>query len=65
MEAKIVEKAIDEIIPYDKNPRRNDEAVPFVKKVLRNLASKFLSSWTKITLLSQVIPESRRRRNWA
>lgn len=40
MAIKIVEKAIDEIIPYDKNPRRNDEAVPFVKKSIEEFGFK-------------------------
>lgn len=37
---KIVEKRLDEIKPYEKNPRRNDEAVEYVANSLREFGWK-------------------------
>ena len=37
---KIVEKKLNEITPYDKNPRKNDEAVPFVANSIKEFGFK-------------------------
>lgn len=37
---KIIEKRLDEIKPYEKNPRRNDAAVEYVAESIRNFGWK-------------------------
>ena len=37
---KIVEKNINEIKPYEKNPRKNDEAVKYVAKSIEEFGFK-------------------------
>lgn len=39
---QIVYRSIKDILPYEKNPRINDEAVPVVKESTRNLALESL-----------------------
>ena len=39
-EIKIVYKALGEITPYEKNPRKNDDAVPFVKNSIEQFGFK-------------------------
>ena len=39
-EIKIVYKALGEITPYEKNPRKNDDAVPFVKNSIQQFGFK-------------------------
>lgn len=36
----VVEKPIDDIIPYEKNPRHNDEAVKYVANSIRQFGFK-------------------------
>ena len=36
----IIEKSIDSIIPYEKNPRKNKEAVPYVAKSIKQFGFK-------------------------
>lgn len=37
---EIIEKNIDEIIPYDRNPRKNEDAVQYVKASIREFGFK-------------------------
>lgn len=37
---EVINIKIDSIIPYEKNPRRNDEAVKFVKKSIKEFGFK-------------------------
>lgn len=37
---KIVEKNINELVPYEKNPRHNENAVQYVKESIRNFGFK-------------------------
>ena len=37
---QIIEKPIGELIPYEKNPRRNEEAVPYVAESIREFGFK-------------------------
>lgn len=37
---EIIEKSIDELIPYERNPRRNEEAVQYVKASIREFGFK-------------------------
>lgn len=37
---KVIEKRLDEITPYDKNPRNNDDAVPYVKNSITEFGFK-------------------------
>ena len=38
----IVDKRLDEIRPYDNNPRKNDEAVEYVAQSIQEFSSKGL-----------------------
>ncbi len=37
---EIIEKKIDELIPYEKNPRKNDNAVKYVANSIREFGFK-------------------------
>jgi len=37
---QIISKKIDEVFPYDNNPRRNDEAVPYVAQSIKEFGFK-------------------------
>ena len=37
---EIIEKSIDELIPYERNPRRNEDAVQYVKASIREFGFK-------------------------
>ena len=37
---KIVEKRVTDLIPYENNPRKNDEAVPYVAESIKNFGFK-------------------------
>ena len=37
---QIIEKSITEIMPYEKNPRKNDEAVQYVANSIREFGFK-------------------------
>jgi ParB-like chromosome segregation protein Spo0J len=37
---QIVEKRLDELTPYENNPRKNDNAVPYVAESIRRYGFK-------------------------
>ena len=61
---KVEQKTLDEIRPYEHNPRLNDEAVDVVAASIREFGFRQPMSLMKTASSSLVTPGTRRLKNW-